>query len=125
MPNAVLNGRSFSMIFGGVSLRSCDSCEQLASRSRNYFSKVLATLIRPADYDLRRSGRRSPSKAGRPRRAQEESSTMPRTQAAAKTDSVKTVIRGACPHDCPDTCAVLVTVEDGRAIEVRGDPEHP
>ena len=37
----------------------------------------------------------------------------------------RTIVRGACPHDCPDTCAMLVTVEDGRAISVRGDPEHP
>ena len=36
-----------------------------------------------------------------------------------------TVVRAACPHDCPDTCAMLVTVEDGRAVAVRGDPEHP
>lgn len=35
------------------------------------------------------------------------------------------VIRAACPHDCPDTCAMLVTVTDGVATEVRGDPEHP
>src|SRR6266581_4288990 len=35
------------------------------------------------------------------------------------------VVRGACPHDCPDTCAMLVTVENGRAIEVRGAPDHP
>ncbi|NEX61112.1 molybdopterin-containing oxidoreductase family protein [Noviherbaspirillum galbum] len=35
------------------------------------------------------------------------------------------VIRATCPHDCPDTCALLVTVEDGVATEVRGDPEHP
>lgn len=35
------------------------------------------------------------------------------------------VIRAACPHDCPDTCAMLVTVRDGKAIEIRGDPEHP
>jgi anaerobic selenocysteine-containing dehydrogenase len=35
------------------------------------------------------------------------------------------VVRAACPHDCPDTCAMLVTVEDGRAIRVHGDPEHP
>ena len=35
------------------------------------------------------------------------------------------VVRGACPHDCPDTCAMLVTVEDGRAIDVRGAPDHP
>ena len=31
----------------------------------------------------------------------------------------------ACPHDCPDGCAVLVTIEDGRATKVQGDPEHP
>ena len=36
-----------------------------------------------------------------------------------------TVIRGACPHDCPDCCATLVTVEDGRATRIQGDPEHP
>src|SRR6188472_1433478 len=35
------------------------------------------------------------------------------------------VIRGACPHDCPDTCAMLVTVENGRAVRVAGDPDHP
>src|ERR1700740_2928034 len=35
------------------------------------------------------------------------------------------IVRAACPHDCPDTCAMLVTVEDGRAVDVRGDPEHP
>ncbi len=36
-----------------------------------------------------------------------------------------TTVRAACPHDCPDTCAMLVTVEDGRATKVAGDPEHP
>ncbi|WP_395824416.1 molybdopterin-dependent oxidoreductase [Collimonas sp.] len=36
-----------------------------------------------------------------------------------------TIVRAACPHDCPDTCALLVTVADGVAIEVRGDPDHP
>jgi anaerobic selenocysteine-containing dehydrogenase len=36
------------------------------------------------------------------------------------------VVRGACPHDCPDGCAMLVTVDDqGRATHVAGDPEHP
>ncbi len=35
------------------------------------------------------------------------------------------LVRGACPHDCPDTCAMHVTVEDGRATKVTGDPEHP
>lgn len=35
------------------------------------------------------------------------------------------IVRAACPHDCPDTCALLVTVKDGVATEVRGDPDHP
>jgi anaerobic selenocysteine-containing dehydrogenase len=32
--------------------------------------------------------------------------------------------RAVCPHDCPDTCALRVTVADGRAIKVVGDPDH-
>jgi anaerobic selenocysteine-containing dehydrogenase len=36
------------------------------------------------------------------------------------------VVRGACPHDCPDTCAMLTTVdESGRAVAITGDPDHP
>jgi anaerobic selenocysteine-containing dehydrogenase len=35
-------------------------------------------------------------------------------------------VRAVCPHDCPDTCAMLVDVDDGgRAIRVKGDPAHP
>lgn len=41
----------------------------------------------------------------------------------------ETVVRAACPHDCPDTCAMLVTVreEAGRrvAVKIAGDPAHP
>jgi anaerobic selenocysteine-containing dehydrogenase len=33
--------------------------------------------------------------------------------------------RSACPYDCPDTCGLLVSVENGRVIRVTGDPEHP
>ncbi len=35
------------------------------------------------------------------------------------------IVRGACPHDCPDTCALQVTVRGGIAIKVQGDPDHP
>jgi molybdopterin guanine dinucleotide-containing S/N-oxide reductase-like protein len=38
---------------------------------------------------------------------------------------MKQVVHAACPHDCPDACGVLITVEDGRAIRVKGDPAHP
>jgi anaerobic selenocysteine-containing dehydrogenase len=34
------------------------------------------------------------------------------------------IVRGACPHDCPDTCALLTTVEDGVAVRVAGNPAH-
>ena len=34
-------------------------------------------------------------------------------------------VLGACPHDCPDTCSLLTTVQDGVAIRVQGNPAHP
>ncbi|WP_119291512.1 molybdopterin-containing oxidoreductase family protein [Azohydromonas sediminis] len=34
-------------------------------------------------------------------------------------------VRGACPHDCPDTCALVVTVQGGRAVRVQGAADHP
>src|SRR5262245_44768368 len=33
-------------------------------------------------------------------------------------------VRGVCPLDCPGTCAMLVTVRDGEAVGLRGDPDH-
>jgi molybdopterin guanine dinucleotide-containing S/N-oxide reductase-like protein len=38
---------------------------------------------------------------------------------------MKKVVHAACPHDCPDACGVLVTVQDGRATRIQGDPAHP
>ncbi len=38
---------------------------------------------------------------------------------------MKNVIHAACPHDCPDACGVLITIEDGRATKIQGDPSHP
>jgi len=38
---------------------------------------------------------------------------------------VRVVRRSVCALDCPDACALLVTVEDGRAVRLRGHPEHP
>jgi anaerobic selenocysteine-containing dehydrogenase len=35
------------------------------------------------------------------------------------------VVRAACPHDCPDTCGMLVTVKDGVAVKIQGDPSMP
>lgn len=35
------------------------------------------------------------------------------------------IVRGACPHDCPDTCALQITVEGGRVVKVQGDADHP
>ncbi|AMV28884.1 Dimethyl sulfoxide reductase DmsA precursor [Gemmata sp. SH-PL17] len=36
-------------------------------------------------------------------------------------------VKAVCPHDCPDTCGIVVTVdqETGRAVDLRGDKEHP
>ena len=38
---------------------------------------------------------------------------------------MKQVVHAACPHDCPDACGVLITIEDGRATKIQGDPSHP
>ena len=39
--------------------------------------------------------------------------------------TITTLVRGVCPHDCPDTCGVITQVQDGRAVGFRGDPAHP
>lgn len=38
---------------------------------------------------------------------------------------MKRVVHAACPHDCPDACGVLITIQDGRATKIQGDPQHP
>src|ERR1700741_5216883 len=35
------------------------------------------------------------------------------------------VRHSVCSLDCPDCCSVLVTVENGHATKLRGNPEHP
>ena len=37
----------------------------------------------------------------------------------------RTTFFGACPHDCPDTCAMIYEVADGKLVEVRGNKDHP
>lgn len=43
----------------------------------------------------------------------------------ARMNAVARTVHAACPHDCPDTCAMRVTVDDGRVVRIAGDPEHP
>src|SRR5713226_1748832 len=38
---------------------------------------------------------------------------------------MREVRRSVCALDCPDACSMLITVEDGRATQLRGDPDHP
>jgi anaerobic selenocysteine-containing dehydrogenase len=44
---------------------------------------------------------------------------------AVPAASGQKTILAACPHDCPDTCSMIVTVENDRVVKVRGNPEHP
>ncbi len=41
-----------------------------------------------------------------------------------ETAGVLTVVKNVCPLDCPDTCSMVVTVKDGVATDLRGDPDH-
>ena len=41
------------------------------------------------------------------------------------SETASITVRGACPHDCPDTCGLLTTVENGIAVKVQGNPAHP
>ncbi|RYF69501.1 MAG: molybdopterin oxidoreductase family protein, partial [Comamonadaceae bacterium] len=50
---------------------------------------------------------------------------MSTPSATLSPPAVPTQVRGACPHDCPDTCALLTTVENGVATRVQGNPDHP
>jgi len=38
---------------------------------------------------------------------------------------VRQTFFGGCPHDCPDTCAMIYEVEEGRLVEVKGNKDHP
>jgi anaerobic selenocysteine-containing dehydrogenase len=44
--------------------------------------------------------------------------------ATARIHPPLTVVKNVCPLDCPDTCSMQVTVKDGVAVELRGDPDH-
>ena len=39
--------------------------------------------------------------------------------------ALTTTVLGACPHDCPDTCSFVTTVQEGVAVKVQGNPAHP
>ncbi len=34
-------------------------------------------------------------------------------------------VLGTCHHDCPDSCGWVITVDRGRAVKMRGNPDHP
>ncbi|UXH77498.1 molybdopterin-containing oxidoreductase family protein [Roseateles amylovorans] len=50
---------------------------------------------------------------------------QPDSSVAIASSSEIRVVKGACPHDCPDTCALRISVQDGRVIKVQGQAEHP
>jgi anaerobic selenocysteine-containing dehydrogenase len=42
-----------------------------------------------------------------------------------REENVSEVKRSVCPYDCPDTCGLLVEIQEGKAVKVSGDPDHP
>jgi anaerobic selenocysteine-containing dehydrogenase len=49
----------------------------------------------------------------------------PAPAGAAASSSPTLIVRGACPHDCPDTCGIITEVRDGRAVRFSADNDHP
>lgn len=43
----------------------------------------------------------------------------------SSSPSIPLRVIGACPHDCPDTCAFVTEVRDGRAVRIEASKEHP
>lgn len=41
------------------------------------------------------------------------------------TSAERQLRHSVCALDCPDCCSLLVTIENGRALRLRGDPDHP
>ena len=48
-------------------------------------------------------------------------------EATALASGATRTVHAVCSHDCPDSCGVLVTVDQvtGRAVKIEGDPSHP
>src|SRR5690349_21615974 len=49
----------------------------------------------------------------------------PKPKHAAASSGEICVVRGACPHDCPDTCGTITEVQNGRAVRFYADKHHP
>src|SRR5687767_8749970 len=56
---------------------------------------------------------------------QAESNVIGSTHQEVGRMSETKTIRAVCPHDCPDTCSMVVTVTDGRAVKLKADADHP
>jgi anaerobic selenocysteine-containing dehydrogenase len=50
---------------------------------------------------------------------------MTATEDATASTTIDTIVHGTCHHDCPDSCGWHVTVRDGVAVQLRGNPDHP
>src|SRR5262245_21628304 len=50
---------------------------------------------------------------------------LPSQEAPVTSTNGPIQVRGACGHDCPDTCGWVVEVRDGTAERLAGDPTHP
>ena len=42
----------------------------------------------------------------------------------SSTAAIPIQVKGACPHDCPDTCSLVTTVQNGVAVKLQGNPDH-
>lgn len=55
----------------------------------------------------------------------QSSETLSSSSSVSSVVNPVSLVRGACPHDCPDTCATITEVRDGRAVRFSADAAHP
>ena len=88
---------------------------------RTSASGVRSVEVRPFPSRLKMSGSSGPSATPIPQRP----GALTIVTTSAEPTTTRTTVKSVCPLDCPDTCGMVVTMEDGRAVGLRGDRDHP
>src|SRR5205814_2689513 len=72
-----------------------------------------------------RGARRRLRSCSRRREATGIPARPPTTRHLVECNPMRDIRKTVCNRDCPDACSIVAHVEDGRVVQLRGDPAHP